>query len=502
MEFGRMRSAASGKQSAKRGSNPRECALRRRWRRSSDWVALSHCLWQQSTPRRIVAQSSAASSHAEPRISARTAEASARFFVSAAKTEPREARIAGKSRWSAGLSSSAAFSCSKGGKSCAQTRIFSAVQAFPAVEAKKRNACSDMLTPGEKPSPAGTLVERGGVAEECENRGDLEVELGIGDGAKRCGEFAHFGNVFGLVLQSALGMAEARAGFAHQLGRHVAQREIRGLEQCFEVAGAAQRLEAGAEAGQRRALREGPEILRKAEQSGEADGMGEAARVGLRLLLDQVAGDVHERFAQRRFRLRQQRTQRPKQRRLLQRRPVREDHLRLFARRQRRHAVFELGVRRSGRGDLGEHRAQLGSDGVQREQRVEQPKQDEEDRLVGDAARHRGEKRSQGHGGERQVPRGLLLHEGEGARAALLLRFEEALRRGTALRRREEAAHEALDQREAGGKRFGRVLDERNLLAHQQQQAIFHSGRQPELAVRSAHKSQLRDVGLENFDLH
>ena len=124
----------------------------------------------------------------------------------------------------------------RGSSNAEQTRIFSAVQAFRAVEAKNKYACSDMLTPTSQSSPAGTLVQRGGVAEQRENRGDLEVQLRIVDFSQDNRGFPHFLDVFGLVLEAFLGAGEIGAGFAGQFGHGVAEHDIGGPEQCFEVA--------------------------------------------------------------------------------------------------------------------------------------------------------------------------------------------------------------------------------------------------------------------------
>ena len=128
---------------------------------------------------------------------------------------------------------------------------------------------------------------------------------------------------------------------------------------------------------------------------------------------------------------------------------------------------------------------------------VEKAEKHEENGLVGDTAGYRGERGSQGDGGEREIARSLGAHEGKSARVALLLRFEEAFRGGALLGSGEERADEAVDEGEAGRKGFRSVLDERNLLADQEEQTVFHVRRKAEFVVGSAHEGELWNVGFE-----
>ena len=500
MEFGRIRRTERGMESAKRGSNPRDWALWMRRRRRNCCVVWSHCLWQQSTPSRIEIHSNAASSRAFPFNSSRTAEASGLFFASAGNEESRKANMAGRRRFTAGLANKAALSCINGSSKAAQTRIFSAVQAFRAVEAKNKYACSDMLTPTSHSSPAGTLVQRGGVAKQRENRGDLDSELGIGDSPQNHRGFPHFLEVFELVLQAFLRAGERSAGFAGELRHGVAERDIRGTEQCFEVTLALHRLQTAAVARQFRPSRKRPQIPQKPDQSGKAGDVSEGLRVGLRLLLDQIARDVHERLREPSGRLRERRGQRKKVGRFLEGGPIGAHHFGFLVRFEGGEggdAVVELGVRRGTRGDLSEDGAELGGDGMEGNEGVEKAEKHEENGLVGDTAGYRGERGSQGDGGEREIARSLGAHEGKSARVALLLRFEEAFRGGALLGSGEERADEAVDEGEAGRKGFRSVLDERNLLADQEEQTVFHVRRKAEFVVGSAHEGELWNVGFE-----
>ena len=233
--------------------------------------------------------------------------------------------------------------------------------------------------------------------------------------------------------------------------------------------------------------------------------MREGLRVGLRLLLDQVARDVHERLGQRGGGLRQRGGEGSKKRRFLEGGPIGAHHFGFFVRFERFErgdAVVVLGVRRRKRGDLGEDGAELRGDGVEGNQRVEQAEQHEEHGLVGDAGGHRGEEDSLGDGGEREIARSFLPHEGKGARVALLLRFEESLGGRALLGSGEEHADDAVDEGEAGRKGFARVLDERNLFAHEEEQAVLHVRRKTEFVVGSAHEGELRNVGFEYGGLH
>lgn len=357
-----------------------------------------------------------------------------------------------------------------------------------------------MLTPTFHFSPAGTLVQRGGVAEQRQNRGDIDSELRIGDSPQNHRGFPHFLEVLDLVLKAFLRAGEAGGRFAGELRNGVAERDVRGPEQCFEVALALDRLQTAAIARQFRPSRKRPQVPQKPDQSGKAGHVGEGLRVGLRLLLDQIARDVHERLGERGGRLRECGRERKKEGRFLEGGPIGAHHfgfLVRFERLQRGDAVVELDVRRGNRGDLGEDGAELRGDGVEGDEGVEKAKQHEEDGLIGDTAGHRGERGSQGDGGEREIAGRLGTDEGKRARVALLLRLEEALGGGAPRRSGEERADDAVDEGEAGREGFRSVLDERNLLADQEQQTVLHVRRKAEFVVGSTHKGELRNVGFE-----